>query len=125
MKKFYIIYKDDSCIEGETSCSKQQFVDKFINPCIDDIYTYQIWEEEDVVNEPRVIGKIDIDAVPQKQKCICFECKEELDDSCGDPREKIEEYDSIYATEPTGFRLVCKWCIDEQFGEHQPNSIFE
>jgi len=49
MKKFYIIYKDGTNIEGELSCSKKEFIIKVINPNIDDIYTYQIWDIEEKV----------------------------------------------------------------------------
>lgn len=49
MKKFYIIYKDGTNIEGELCCFKKEFIIKLINPNIDDIYTYQIWDVEEEV----------------------------------------------------------------------------
>jgi hypothetical protein len=44
MYKYYIIYKDDSQVEGTVNC-KSTFLQKVINPSIDEIYTYQIWQE--------------------------------------------------------------------------------
>lgn len=46
MKKFYIIYKDGSTIEGELFTDHKTFVQKIINPNVDEIETYQFWNEE-------------------------------------------------------------------------------
>jgi transcription initiation factor TFIIIB Brf1 subunit/transcription initiation factor TFIIB len=62
---------------------------------------------------------------PTKEECICGDCKCNVDDRFGDPRVKIMTFDSIDAKQPTSVKLICKYCADEQFGDHSPNSIFE
>lgn len=55
--------------------------------------------------------------------CKCDECNEVVNTSFGDHREevfKIDENGIKY-----GHRMLCPYCIDELFGEHQPKSIFE
>ena len=50
MYKFYIIFKGGSEIKGQIQCERSDFIIRFINPSIDDIYTYQIWREEEEEN---------------------------------------------------------------------------
>lgn len=38
---------------------------------------------------PKVIGKIILPDAPKKHKCICDDCGDVLDDSCGDPRHNV------------------------------------
>lgn len=47
MHKFYVIFKNQDSIEGTTTMSSEEFSRKIIQPNIDDIYTFQFWDEED------------------------------------------------------------------------------
>lgn len=47
MHKFYVIFKNQDSIEGTTTMSSEEFSRKIIQPNIDDVYTFQFWEEED------------------------------------------------------------------------------
>ena len=73
---------------------------------------------------PKVVGHIELSDAPKKHKCICDECGWEVPDGWGDPRVKIEIYDSRYATEPREVIMICEWCANEQFVDHEPHSIF-
>jgi hypothetical protein len=71
-----------------------------------------------------VVGYVHIPNAPKKHKCVCDECSSQLDDSFGDPRVKVQTFDSMDAKEPSSVRWVCEVCADELFGDHYPNSIF-
>jgi hypothetical protein len=81
-------------------------------------------------NQPKVIGKIDI-IEPKRGPAVysytCDECQGDIDSSCGDPRIKVtrtdhdEDFGVISRTE----RWLCQWCINEQFGDLEPKSMFE
>jgi transcription initiation factor TFIIIB Brf1 subunit/transcription initiation factor TFIIB len=73
---------------------------------------------------PKVIGYVHIPDAPKKHKCTCDDCGCQLDDSCGDPRVEVKRFDSKDAKEPSSVRWICEYCADEQFGDHEPNSIF-
>lgn len=69
----------------------------------------------------KVIGKIVLPDAPQKHKCVCHDCGDVLDDSCGDPRSRVTtEWKDGRKEE----RWICDYCADEQFGDHSPYSIF-
>jgi len=73
---------------------------------------------------PKVVGYIQIPDAPKKHKCVCHDCGNELNDRFGDPRVKIETFNSKDAKYPSSVRWICENCADEQFGDHSPNSIF-
>jgi hypothetical protein len=73
---------------------------------------------------PKVVGRIALPDAPQKHKCTCDECGCEVDDRFGDPRIKVEYFDSMDAKNPSSIRMICEWCANEQFGDDSPNSIF-
>ena len=55
--------------------------------------------------------------------CKCDECNEVVNTSFGDPREevfKIDENGIKY-----GHRMLCSFCIDDLFGYHEPDTIFD
>jgi hypothetical protein len=71
---------------------------------------------------PKVIGMVTIPDAPKKHKCICDDCKDVLDDSFGDPRNRVTtEWNDGRFEE----RWICDVCADEQFGDHEPYSIFD
>lgn len=77
--------------------------------------------------QTKIIGRIEIPDAPKEHKCICDDCGEVLDDSCGDPRIQVVTYESWDAKEPSSIKWVCNSCscIDDLFGNHEPRSIFE
>ena len=80
---------------------------------------------EEGIQGPLVVGYISIPYAPQKHKCVCDDCGNDVDDSFGDPRVKIETFNSKSAKEPSSVRWICKWCEDMLFGDHSPSSIFD
>lgn len=68
--------------------------------------------------------EIHLEEFNSKHRCICDECNSMLDDSFGDPRQKVFRYDSKYAKEPSSVRMLCSYCMDEMYGDHSPHSIF-
>ena len=75
------------------------------------------------MEQVKVIGKIDL-IEDSKSKCTCDECNTVLDDSFGDPRVKVLRFDSKYSTEPISISGLCVYCIQDQFEDHEPYSIF-
>jgi hypothetical protein len=63
-----------------------------------------------VNSNTKVVGKITIPDAPQKHKCTCDECGCEVDDRFGDPRIKVEYFDSMDAKNPSSIRMICEWC---------------
>jgi len=74
---------------------------------------------------PKVVGYIHIPDAPKKHKCTCDDCGWEVPNGWGDPRVKIETYNSKDATEPISVRMICEWCADELFRDSEPHSIFD
>jgi hypothetical protein len=70
---------------------------------------------------PKVIGMITLPDAPQKHKCICDDCGDVLNDSCGDPRNRVTTKWNDGRFEE---RWICDVCADEQFGDSSPYSIF-
>jgi hypothetical protein len=78
-----------------------------------------------VMDSIKIIGKITLPDAPVKHKCVCDDCGDVLNDSCGDPRHKVSTYSDKYAVNPTAVRWICDICADEQFGDYEPYSIFD
>lgn len=78
------------------------------------------------MEQPIVIGHIDIDSIsPVKIKhssITCDDCGCHCDSSHGDSRIKITTF---FTDKPNEVRMVCDWCADDNFGSHEPISIFE
>lgn len=74
-----------------------------------------------IMENVKVIGKISLDDGTPKTKCICDDCKEVVNDSFGDPRNRVTTEWSDGRFEE---RWICDCCADEQFGDHSPHSIF-
>jgi hypothetical protein len=74
---------------------------------------------------PKVVGYIMLPDAPKKHKCTCDDCGWEVPDGWGDPRVKIETYNSKDAIEPIAVRMICEWCADELFRDSEPHSIFD
>jgi len=69
---------------------------------------------------PKVIGKITLPDAPQKHKCVCDDCGNELNDSY--PRFKISTH---YPDGTKEERLICADCEFVQYGcDDEPRSIF-
>jgi hypothetical protein len=78
------------------------------------------------MTQVKVIGRIPLPIYSSiKKSCMCDECNTVLDDSFGDPRVKVLRFDSKYSTEPISINWLCVYCIQDQFEEHEPFSIFE
>jgi hypothetical protein len=73
-------------------------------------------------NSIKIIGKITLPDAPKKHKCVCDDCKDVLDDSCGDPRNRVTTKWNDGRFEE---RWICDVCADEQFGDHSSSSIFD
>lgn len=77
-----------------------------------------------MLQEVKVVGKIILPDAPKKHKCTCDDCKNVLDDSWGDPRNRVTtEWNDGRREE----RWICDYCADEQFGDldNEPCSIFD
>lgn len=57
--------------------------------------------------------------------CKCDECNEVVNTSFGDPREKVFRFDDKHQVIPSSIRMLCSYCIDDLFGTHEPDSIFD
>lgn len=44
IKKFYILFKNTSTLEGTISCSKEEFEQLIINPLKSTIHTWDVWD---------------------------------------------------------------------------------
>jgi hypothetical protein len=71
---------------------------------------------------PKVIGKITLPDAPKKHKCVCDDCGCLVNNSCGDPRHLVT---TDYGDGRKEERMICDVCADEQFGDHEPCSIFD
>ena len=71
----------------------------------------------------KIVGKIDLSQIVKDPLCRCDECNEVVNTSFGDPREEVFRIDENGIK--YGHRMLCPYCLDELFGEHQPKSIFE
>ena len=56
--------------------------------------------------------------------CKCDECNEVVNTSFGDSRKEVFRFDPPYVKEPSSIRMLCSFCIDDLFGNHEPYSIF-
>ena len=59
--KYYIIFKSSGTLEGTWTGVIEEFTELFINPNINDIYSYQIWENTDPDVDDLVSQKRDMD----------------------------------------------------------------
>lgn len=76
----------------------------------------------DLRKGPKVIGHITLPDAPIKHKCVCDDCKDVLDDSCGDPRVRITSH---YADGSKSERFICPNCDFMQYQDHEPINIFD
>lgn len=76
-----------------------------------------------MVQEQKIIGYTYPNA-SIKHKCICDECKSVVNGGFGDTRQEVFRFDSKGAKDPSSIRMLCSYCIDELFGDHEPHSIF-
>ncbi len=44
IKKFYILFKNTSTLEGTINCSKEEFEQLVINPLKSTIHTWDVWD---------------------------------------------------------------------------------
>ena len=51
MNKFYIIFKNDNMFEGTTSATEVNFIKNIITPAINNIVSYQFWNEQELKDE--------------------------------------------------------------------------
>ena len=70
----------------------------------------------------KVIGKIILPDAPKKHKCICDDCGDVLNDSCGDPRHKVV---TSWTDGRKEEKMICDVCVDEQFPDLEPRNIFD
>ena len=68
--------------------------------------------------------EIHLEEFNSKHRCICDECNSIVDDRFGDPRQEVFRFDSKYTKDPSSIRMLCSYCIDDLFGDHEPHSIF-
>lgn len=71
----------------------------------------------------KVIGKITLPDAPKKHKCVCHDCGDVLDDSCGDPRHLVTTAEWTDGRKEE--RMICDVCADELFGDYEPSSMFD
>jgi hypothetical protein len=72
---------------------------------------------------PKIVGYIDMPNAPVKDKCICHDCGNQLNDSFGDPRVRIT---TIHHDGSKETRMICSDCEFEQFNDNlQPSNIFD
>lgn len=107
MYKFYIIFKDGTCIEGEVSCFREIFIERFINPHLNDIDTYQIWEARD---ENREFTELD------RLKMRLLELQKDLA-SMNNLKPVLDIYDVEDVTDNYQARLEWQWEMDGIEGE--------
>lgn len=107
MYKFYIIFKDGTCIEGEVSCLREIFIERFINPHLNDIDTYQIWEARD---ENREFTELD------RLKMRLLELQKDLA-SMNNLKPVLDIYDVEDVTDNYQARLEWQWEMDGIEGE--------
>ena len=76
-----------------------------------------------MTQEVKVVGYVDISDAPQKHKCTCDECGNDVNDSWGDPRTKVTR---IYSDGTEEIRRICPDCEFEMYGnlDNEPRSIF-
>ena len=81
---------------------------------------------EDII-KPILLNKtIDLSkSITLKDVCKCDECNEEVDYSFGDLREKVFRFDDKNQVIPSSVRILCSYCIDELFNNHEPDTIFD
>jgi len=74
-----------------------------------------------VMDSIKVIGKI---VLPENKNTFisCDDCGCLVNDSCGDPRHLVT---TEYSDGKKEERMICDVCADEQFGDHEPCSIFD
>lgn len=65
MHKFYVIFKNQDSIEGTTTMPSDEFSRKIIQPNVDDIYTFQFWDEEE--NETSDFDVVDYINTPEEE----------------------------------------------------------
>jgi|WetSurSiteA1Bulk_404760.scaffolds.fasta_scaffold06899_2 hypothetical protein len=76
-----------------------------------------------VNSNPKVVGHVVLPDAPQKHKCTCDDCGNELNDSWGDPRVRVVSH---YADGSKDERFICPNCEFEQYGDNsEPKSIFD
>lgn len=77
-----------------------------------------------MLQEVKVIGKIILSDAPQKHKCICDYCGNDVDDSWGDPRIKVTR---TYSNGTQEIKYMCPDCEFDEFGslDESPRSIFD
>ena len=77
--------------------------------------------------ELKVLGKIDLSSIDismtkKRVKIVeCDECKAVVNNSYGETRIRVEHIQEGV----TSFRMYCEHCIDEVFGKHEANTIFD
>ena len=63
--------------------------------------------------------------ITPKYVCKCDECNEEVNTKYGDTREKVFRFDDKRQIIPSSIRMLCSYCIDELFNNHEPDTIFD
>ena len=74
MYKFYVILKSASVLEGKWDGTQGEFVTHFINPIVDDVHTYQIWEA------PAPLGNIESNFFEDEINDYAYEMEEDFFD---------------------------------------------
>jgi hypothetical protein len=74
--------------------------------------------------QPKVVGKITLPDAPQKHKCVCDDCGNEVNDSFGDPRVSVRR---VYSDGTQENRMICPDCEFDIFQDtyDEPKSIFD
>ena len=74
--------------------------------------------------QPKVVGKITLPDAPQKHKCVCDDCGNEVNDSFGDPRVSVRR---VYSDGTEENRMICPDCEFDIFQDtyDEPKSIFD
>jgi len=54
MKKFYIIYKDETVLEGLINCEEKEFIEKLVKPNKENIYSFHIFTPTEVLTEETI-----------------------------------------------------------------------
>ena len=68
--------------------------------------------------KPILLNKtIDL-SITLKDVCKCDECNGEINTSFGDLREKVFRFDDKKQIIPSSVRMLCSYCIDELFNNH-------
>lgn len=77
-----------------------------------------------MLQEVKVVGRIDVPNTTSKHVCTCDYCGNDVDDSWGDPRTKVTR---TYSDGTEEIRYICSNCEFEEFGalDESPRSIFD